>query len=130
MPPDRPRPVRPVGDARKQNETQCETEEAYEECASIMPFIKELGYDVSIPADVTPGNWWRTSYEAEAKKSDYAILKNGEPIILIGASTTPDLELHNDRNCSDIFILRRPNFRSYKRHRIPFYTDLVDRTKR
>jgi len=56
--------------------------EAATKMAFIVPFIKALGYDVSDPAEVVP------EYTCDAgikkgEKIDYAILKNGEPIILI-----------------------------------------------
>lgn len=59
------------------------TEEATK-TALIMPFIQLLGYDVFDPSEVIP------EYQAQAgvkkdQRVDYAICKNGEPIILIEA---------------------------------------------
>ncbi|MCK9632064.1 MAG: type I restriction endonuclease [Methanoregula sp.] len=60
--------------------------------ALIMPFIKILGYDVFNPNEVNP------EYIADiplkkGEKVDYALLKNGEPVILIECkSITSDLK--------------------------------------
>lgn len=58
-----------------------ETEEATK-TAFIMPFIKALGYDMSEPAEVIPE--FRADVGGKkGEKVDYAIMKDGEPIILM-----------------------------------------------
>jgi len=58
-----------------------QTEEATKN-ALIMPFIKILGYDVFNPAEVTPELTADVGLK-RGEKVDYAILKDGQPIILI-----------------------------------------------
>lgn len=57
------------------------TEEATKN-AFIMPFIRELGYDVFNPDEVTPELVADIGMK-QGEKIDYAIMQNGEPIILI-----------------------------------------------
>ncbi|UCH97387.1 MAG: type I restriction enzyme HsdR N-terminal domain-containing protein [Candidatus Aminicenantes bacterium] len=57
------------------------TEEATKS-ALIMPFIKALGYDVFNPLEVVP-EFTADVGTKKGEKVDYAILKDGEPIILV-----------------------------------------------
>ncbi|MCK5662964.1 MAG: type I restriction enzyme HsdR N-terminal domain-containing protein [Thiotrichaceae bacterium] len=57
-----------------------QTEEATKN-AFVMPFIKALGYDVFDPSEVTPELTADVGTK-KGEKVDYAILKNGKPIIL------------------------------------------------
>jgi len=57
-----------------------ETEEATKN-ARIMPFIKVLGYDVFNPEEVVP-EFTCDVGEKKGEKVDYAIMKDGEPIML------------------------------------------------
>ena len=71
--------------------------EAATKMAFIVPFIKALGYDTSNLAEVVP------EYTCDAgikkgEKIDYAILKNGEPIILIECKHwKQNLNLHGEQ---------------------------------
>lgn len=47
----------------------------------VMPFIKALGYDVFNPSEVVP-EFTADIGERKGEKVDYAILKNGQPIML------------------------------------------------
>lgn len=60
---------------------QVNTEEATKN-AFIMPFIRELGYDVFNPMEVIPEFVADVGIK-QGEKIDYAILKNNEPILLI-----------------------------------------------
>lgn len=75
---------------------QLQTEEATKN-AFVMPFIQTLGYDVFNPNEVVP------EYVADigvkkGEKVDYAILKDGQPIILIECKHwKEDLLKHNEQ---------------------------------
>jgi hypothetical protein len=73
--------IRQLGEKVKRLKDQVSTEEATKN-AFIMPFIKELGYDVFNPSEVTPELVADIGIK-QGEKIDYAILQNGEPIILI-----------------------------------------------
>jgi len=72
------------------------TEEATKN-ALIMPFIQLMGYDIFDPTEVVP------EYVADiglkkGEKVDYAIIKNGEPIIIIECKHWKEnLSLHNEQ---------------------------------
>ena len=72
------------------------TEEATKN-AFIMPFIQSLGYDVFNPTEFCP------EYVADVgikkgEKIDYAILENGNPIILIECKAcTENLDKHSSQ---------------------------------
>jgi len=59
----------------------CQTEEATKN-ALIMPFINALGYDVFDPTEVIP-EFTADVGTKKGEKVDYAIMKDGQPIILI-----------------------------------------------
>lgn len=105
-----------------------QTEEATKN-AFIMPFIQTMGYDVFNPMEVVP------EYVADlgikkGEKVDYAILKDGTPIILIECKHwSADLDPHNSQLFRYFHVSRAKfgiltngiNFR--------FYTDLVEANK-
>jgi len=64
---------------------QVSTEEATK-TALILPFIRELGYDVFDPSEVIPEFTADVGIK-RGEKVDYAICHNGKPIILIEAKT-------------------------------------------
>lgn len=73
--------IRKLADRLSQLKPHIHTEEATKQ-SLVIPFIKELGYDVYNPAEVVP------EYTADVgtrrnEKVDYAILKDGKPILLI-----------------------------------------------
>ncbi|MDR1866799.1 MAG: type I restriction enzyme HsdR N-terminal domain-containing protein [Treponema sp.] len=58
------------------------TEEATKS-AFILPFIKELGYDIFDPLEVIPEFVADVGIIKQGEKVDYAIMRNGESIVLI-----------------------------------------------
>jgi hypothetical protein len=104
------------------------TEEATKN-ALIMPFLTALGYDVFNPLEVLP----EMSCDIGTKKGekiDYAILKDGEPIILIECKHwAQDLNLHDNQ------LLRYFNVSTAKFGVLTngiiyrFYTDLISPNK-
>ncbi len=86
--------VKLIGERIGKLKDQISTEEATKN-AFIMPFIKALGYDVFNPLEVVP------EYIADVgikkgEKIDYAILDNGNPIILVEAKHwNQKLEVHD-----------------------------------
>lgn len=72
------------------------TEEATKN-AFIMPFIQMLGYDVFNPLEVVP-EMDCDLIKKKGEKIDYAIMKDGEPIILIECKHwNQDLNLHDNQ---------------------------------
>lgn len=73
-----------------------QTEEATK-TSIIMPFFAMLGYDVFNPLEFTPEFIADVGIK-KGEKVDYAIIKNGEPVILIEAkSTNKKLERHDSQ---------------------------------
>jgi len=73
--------IKVLGDRVEKLKSQIQTEEATKN-AFIMPFIQALGYDVFDPLEVVPE--FVTDFGASnAEKVDYAIMKDGQPIIII-----------------------------------------------
>lgn len=104
------------------------TEEATKN-AFIMPFINALGYDVFNPLEVVPEMVCDIATK-KGEKIDYAIMKDGEPIILIECKHwQQDLKLHDNQlmryfNVSKAKFGLLTNGIVYK-----FYTDLIDVNK-
>src|SRR5690606_8519967 len=73
--------IRSLGERVIKLKDQVNTEEATKD-AFIMPFIRELGYDVFNPEEVTPELVADIGMK-QGEKIDYAILQNRQPIILI-----------------------------------------------
>ncbi|KOS04810.1 restriction endonuclease [Flavobacterium akiainvivens] len=108
---------------------QVNTEEATKN-AFIMPFIKELGYDVFNPFEVTPELVADIGIK-QGEKIDYAIMQNGEPIILIECKHhAVPLNVNNASQLFRYFHTTKAKFSiltngvEYK-----FYTDLVEPNK-
>lgn len=105
-----------------------QTEEATKN-ALIMPFIQALGYDVFNPFEIVP-EFTCDIGTKKGEKIDYAILKDGEPIILIECKHwTQNLTLHDNQllryfNVSKAKFGILTNGIVYK-----FYTDLEDINK-
>lgn len=104
------------------------TEEATK-TALIMPFINVLGYDVFNPLEVLP----EMSCDIGTKKGekiDYAIMKDGEPIILIECKHwQQDLNLH-DNQLLRYFNVSKAKFGVLTNGIIyRFYTDLAEPNK-
>ncbi|MDR2026506.1 MAG: type I restriction enzyme HsdR N-terminal domain-containing protein [Prevotellaceae bacterium] len=105
-----------------------QTEEATK-TALIMPFLQALGYDVFNPLEVVP-EYVCDIGTKKGEKIDYAILKDGEPILLIECKHwNEDLALH-DNQLLRYFHVSKAKFGlltngiSYR-----FYTDLETANK-
>lgn len=121
--------IRLLGERVNKMKHQVNTEEATKN-AFIMPFIKELGYDVFNPAEVTPELVADIGMK-QGEKIDYAILKNGEPIILIECKHhASNLNVHNESQLFRYFHTTKAKF-SILTNGIEyrFYTDLVEPNK-
>lgn len=118
-----------LGDRVAKLKDQVNTEEATKN-AFIMPFIKELGYDVFNPFEVTPELVADIGIK-QGEKIDYAIMQNGEPIILIECKHhAAPLNVNNASQLFRYFHTTKAKFSiltngiEYK-----FYTDLVETNK-
>ncbi len=73
-----------------------ETEEATK-TSMVLPFLQLLGYDVFNPMEVTPELTADIGLK-KGEKVDYAVLKDGEPIIIMECKRwKDDLSLHNSQ---------------------------------
>lgn len=121
--------IKLLGDRVMKLKDQVKTEEATKN-AFIMPFIKELGYDVFNPNEVTPELVADIGMK-QGEKIDYAILRNGEPIILIECKC--HLAALNTNNASQLFRYFHTSKAKFSiltngiEYR--FYTDLVEPNK-
>lgn len=121
--------IKMLGDKVEKLKAQVNTEEATKN-AFIMPFIKELGYDVFNPFEVTPELVADIGIK-QGEKIDYAIMQNGEPIILIECKHhAAPLNVNNASQLFRYFHTTKAKFSiltngiEYK-----FYTDLVEANK-
>ncbi len=73
--------IRKLSDRLNVRKPHIHTEEATKQ-SLVIPFIRDLGYDVYNPAEVVP-EYTADVDTKKGEKVDYAILKNGSPIILI-----------------------------------------------
>lgn len=105
------------------------TEEATKN-AFIMPFIKELGYDVFNPLEVVP-EFVADIGIKKGEKIDYAIKKDGEPIILIECkSHIGPLNVHNESQLFRYFHTTKAKFSILTNGiEFRFFTDLVEPNK-
>ena len=104
------------------------TEEATKN-ALIMPFINALGYDVFNPLEVLPEMTCDVGTK-KGEKIDYAILKDGAPIILIECKHwEQDLNLH-DNQLLRYFNVSKAKFGVLTNGIVyRFYTDLAEPNK-
>jgi hypothetical protein len=117
--------IRQLGERVQQLKPQVTTEEATKN-AFIMPFIKELGYDVFNPFEVVP-EFTADLGIKQGEKIDYAIMKDGDPVILIECKChTGPLNVHNASQLFRYFHTTKAKF-SILTNGIEyrFYTDLV-----
>lgn len=103
---------------------QIATEEATKN-AFIMPFIQMLGYDVFNPMEVIP-EMDCDLVKKKGEKIDYAIMKDGEPIMLIECKHwKQDLNLH-DNQLKKYFVASKARFGVITNGIVyRFYTDLI-----
>ena len=104
------------------------TEEATKN-AFIMPFINALGYDVFNPLEVVPEMTCDIAMK-KGEKIDYAIMKDGEPVLLIECKHwAQDLNLH-DNQLIRYFNVSKAKFGLLTNGTIyRFYTDLIEPNK-
>lgn len=104
------------------------TEEATKN-ALIMPFINALGYDVFNPLEVLPEMSCDIGIK-KGEKIDYAIMKDGEPVILVECKHwQQDLNLH-DNQLLRYFNVSKAKFGVLTNGIIyRFYTDLAEPNK-
>lgn len=107
---------------------QIQTEEATKN-AFIMPFIQTMGYDVFNPLEVVP-EFIADIGIKKGEKVDYAIIKDGNPIILIECKHwSADLNPHNSQLFRYFHTTKAKfgiltNGINYR-----FYTDLIEANK-
>ncbi len=121
--------IKLLGDRVTKLKDQVNTEEATKN-AFIMPFIRELGYDVFNPNEVTPELVADIGMK-QGEKIDYAIMRNGEPVILIECKWHgAPLNVHNASQLFRYFHTTTAKF-SILTNGIEyrFYTDLVEANK-
>ncbi|GEM52646.1 hypothetical protein EB1_24360 [Empedobacter brevis NBRC 14943 = ATCC 43319] len=121
--------IKKIGERVETLKTQVNTEEATKN-AFIMPFIKELGYDVFNPFEVVP-EFTADLGIKQGEKIDYAIMQDNEPIILIECKHhTTSLSINNASQLFRYFHTTKAKFAiltngiEYK-----FFTDLVEQNK-
>lgn len=121
--------IKSLGERVSKHKAQVNTEEATKN-AFIMPFIKELGYDVFNPFEVTPELVADIGIK-QGEKIDYAIMQDGEPIILIECKHhAAPLNVNNASQLFRYFHTTKAKFSiltngiQYK-----FYTDLAEANK-
>lgn len=105
-----------------------QTEEATKN-ALIMPFIQTLGYDVFNPFEVIPEMTCDIGMK-KGEKIDYAIMKDGEPVLLIECKHwAQDLNLH-DNQLIRYFNVSKAKFGLLTNGVVyRFYTDLIAANK-
>ena len=120
--------IKQVADRIEALKANLQTEEATK-TALIMPFISALGYDVFNPLEVLPEMNCDIGTK-KGEKIDYAILKDGQPIMLIECKHwAQDLNLHDNQ------LIRYFNVSSAKFGILTngiiyrFYTDLAEPNK-
>ncbi|MEG1623233.1 MAG: type I restriction endonuclease, partial [Alistipes sp.] len=120
--------VKQIADRIESLKSSMQTEEATKN-ALIMPFITALGYDVFNPLEVMPEMTCDICMK-KGEKIDYAILKDGEPIMLIECKHwKQDLNLH-DNQLIRYFNVSKAKFGVLTNGVIyRFYTDLEEPNK-
>jgi len=115
--------VKQLGERILKLKDQTKTEEATKN-AFILPFIQILGYDVFDPLEVVP-EMDCDLIKKKGEKIDYAIMKDGSPILLIECKHwEQDLTLH-DTQLQKYFVASKAKFGILTNGiQYRFYTDL------
>lgn len=115
--------IKQLAEKVRQLKDGIQTEEATKN-AFIMPFINALGYDVFNPLEVVPELDCDIA-KKKGEKIDYAIIKEGQPIMLIECKHwKQDLSLH-DTQLKRYFVASKAKFGLLTNGiRFMFYTDL------
>lgn len=117
--------INQMADRVSQLKEEIHTEEATKN-ALIMPFIYALGYDVFNPLEVIP-EMDCDLVKKKGEKIDYAIMKDGQPIMLIECKHwKQDLSLH-DTQLKKYFVASKAKFGVLTNGiKYLFYTDLIN----
>ena len=120
--------IKQFGDRVEKLKAQINTEEATKN-AFIMPFIKALGYDVFNPLEVVP-EFIADIGIKKGEKVDYAVVKDGEPSILVECKHwSENLDPHNSQ-LFRYFHTTKAKFGILSNGIVfRFYTDLVEKNK-
>lgn len=120
--------VRQLAERATRMKEQIATEEATK-TAIIMPFIQMLGYDVFNPTEVVPEFVADVGIK-KGEKVDYALLKDGSPIILIEAKHWAQKLDNHDSQLVRYFNISKCRFAILTNGFVyRFFTDLVDTNK-
>ena len=120
--------IKQLADRVSKVKDNIQTEEATKN-ALIMPFIQAMGYDVFNPLEVVP-EFVADIGIKKGEKVDYAIIKDGHPIILIECKHwSADLDPHNSQ-LFRYFHTTKAKFGILTNGiMFRFYTDLVENNK-
>ena len=120
--------IKQFGERVEKLKAQINTEEATKN-AFIMPFIKALGYDVFNPLEVVP-EFIADIGIKKGEKVDYAVMKDGEPSILVECKHwSENLNPHNSQ-LFRYFHTTKAKFGILSNGIVfRFYTDLVEKNK-
>ena len=120
--------IKQISDRVEKLKDNLPTEEATKN-ALIMPFLSALGYDVFNPLEVLPEMTCDIGTK-KGEKIDYAIMKDGEPIMLVECKHwQQDLNLH-DNQLLRYFNVSKAKFGVLTNGIIyRFYTDLAEQNK-
>ncbi|HEY9046834.1 MAG TPA: type I restriction endonuclease [Ohtaekwangia sp.] len=120
--------IKQLGDRVAKMLPQIQTEEATKTSLTL-PFIQILGYDIFNPAEVNP-EFVADLGIKKGEKVDYAIMKNGEPILLIECKHHQEkLDPHNSQLFRYFHTTKAKFGLLTNGLHYRFYTDLVEPNK-
>ena len=120
--------IKQLGERVIRLKDQIQTEEATKN-AFIMPFIQALGYDVFNPLEVVP-EFTADIGIKKGEKVDYAIMKDGQPIILIECKWWGEnLDVHNSQLFRYFHTTKSKFGLLTNGIQFRFYTDLMETNK-
>ena len=120
--------IKQLGDRVAKMLPQIQTEEATKTSLTL-PFIQILGYDIFNPAEVNP-EFVADLGIKKGEKVDYAIMKNGEPILLIECKHYQEkLDPHNSQLFRYFHTTKAKFGLLTNGLQYRFYTDLVEANK-
>ncbi|MCE3006752.1 MAG: type I restriction enzyme HsdR N-terminal domain-containing protein [Bacteroidetes bacterium] len=120
--------IKTLSERAKTLKDQVATEEATKN-ALIMPFLQVLGYDVFNPQEIVP-EYVADIGTKKGEKIDYAVLKDGQPIILVECKhIAQNLDIH-DGQLLRYFHVSKARFAILSNGLLyRFYSDLVEPNK-
>jgi predicted type IV restriction endonuclease len=120
--------IKQLGERVIRLKDQIQTEEATKN-AFIMPFIQALGYDIFNPVEVIP-EFTADIGIKKGEKVDYAIMKDGQPIILIECKWWGEnLDIHNSQLFRYFHTTKSKFGLLTNGIQFRFYTDLMEVNK-